>query len=356
MFAKLFKRATVALEVRVTPADIAFTVEGRKTVLQAALDQGIAYPHNCRVGACGTCKSRLVSGQVKELTDKSYLLNDAEMNAGIILACQSVPKTDLVLEVPGLTAGAAGQAVEQSEAVIEGLDRLTSDIMALRLRTPAPLRYLAGQYAELARNGSDGWRHYSFATPPGAAGTDRPAFYVRHVAGGEFSGWLFGAAAVGDALTLRAPYGDFWLRASAAPILAIAGGSGLGPVKAMLEQARLDKIPRDATVVFGVRSQADLYALDELASLARGWSCRLDLHPVLSAEPEGSDWRGARGTVRDFLAAFPRDALARHHAYLCGPPAMIDTALPVLTGAGIATADIHYDAFTDRSSATVPRR
>jgi ferredoxin len=91
------KKITSA-QVRVLPLDVAFEVDAKKTVLAAALEQNIPYPHYCRVGSCGTCKTKLVSGQVRELTDKTYTLSAAEIAEGMILACQSVPKTDLVLE------------------------------------------------------------------------------------------------------------------------------------------------------------------------------------------------------------------------------------------------------------------
>ncbi|HQT64596.1 MAG: hypothetical protein B7Z75_05520 [Acidocella sp. 20-57-95] len=102
MFSKIFGSATKPATVTILPADISFIVEPKKTVLLSALDQNIKYPHYCRVGSCGTCKSKLISGQVRELTDKSYTLSNEDIQAGYILACQSVPKTDLVLEVPKL--------------------------------------------------------------------------------------------------------------------------------------------------------------------------------------------------------------------------------------------------------------
>lgn len=349
LFSRLFGGGAQApSQVRVLPADIGFAVGPKQTVLQAALDQGYAYPHNCRVGSCGTCKTRLVSGQVRELTDKSYLLSDEEMAAGVILACQSVPKGDLVLENFGLIAGGPRHDVVATEARIAALDRQTGDIMRLTLDLAEPVAYTAGQYAELAR-GSEPARQFSFIDAPDEGGTRRARFFIRRVPGGEFTSWLFDAARPGDRLALRAPFGDFFLRPSTAPILAIAGGSGLGPVLALLEQARRDRVSRDATLMFGVRSEADLYALDAIAALARGWIAQFRFVPVLSAEPDGSGWAGARGFIHAHLGAMEPVALASSHAYLCGPPAMIDAAIPVLNGAGIGRADIRYDAFTDRS-------
>ena len=62
-----------------------------ETLLTAALREGVDFPHSCRVGGCATCKCRLVEGQVRELTESSYLLSEEELAQGTILACQSVP-------------------------------------------------------------------------------------------------------------------------------------------------------------------------------------------------------------------------------------------------------------------------
>lgn len=77
----------------------AVVVAPGETVLQAALRQGIDFPHRCRVGGCGSCRCRLAEGEVRALTDASYLLSAAEIGRGTILACQSQPRSDLRIEV-----------------------------------------------------------------------------------------------------------------------------------------------------------------------------------------------------------------------------------------------------------------
>ena len=74
-------------------------VDGGETLLDAALRSGVDFPNSCRVGGCGSCKCRLVEGKVKELTETAYLLTDAEIEAGYILACQSVAVGDVRVEV-----------------------------------------------------------------------------------------------------------------------------------------------------------------------------------------------------------------------------------------------------------------
>ena len=85
--------------VQINPGGASLTVSPGETILQAALDQGISFPHNCRVGSCATCKCRLVSGRVKELSDSGYVLSGEEIKSGMILACQALPVSDAVIEV-----------------------------------------------------------------------------------------------------------------------------------------------------------------------------------------------------------------------------------------------------------------
>lgn len=88
---------------------LGFTELGRKivvksdeTLLQAALNDGIQFPHLCRVGSCGSCKCRLVSGSTKSLVDLSYVLGPDEIRLGFILPCQALAQSDCELSVPSM--------------------------------------------------------------------------------------------------------------------------------------------------------------------------------------------------------------------------------------------------------------
>jgi len=93
--------------------DRVIEVEPRETILQAALRNGIEFPNNCRVGGCGTCRCRLSEGRVRELTETGYLLTAEEIEGGTILACQSVPQSDVRIEVD-LSTLASRRPVMQS--------------------------------------------------------------------------------------------------------------------------------------------------------------------------------------------------------------------------------------------------
>ncbi len=76
-----------------------FDVPGGINLLQAALNANIKWPHDCRVGSCGTCRCILKEGKIKPLNDFSYVLDGEQLKSNMILACQSRLKTDVVVEV-----------------------------------------------------------------------------------------------------------------------------------------------------------------------------------------------------------------------------------------------------------------
>ena len=355
MFNRLFRRTPSEFNFRITPADIEIRVSSKETLLQAALHQGVPFPYNCRAGGCGECKCRLVEGKVKELTDKSYLLSAEELKENYILACQSIPKSDVVVEVT-LEKGRPEHPIVETSGTITKLKPLTHDILHVAMGLDQPMTYTAGQYAEIIlpaelKPGAGESRSYSFACASSQDGrADQLDFFIRKVPGGAFTEWLFSQTKVGTKLHVRGPYGNFYLRPGTQPIICIAGGSGLAPIKAILEQAHQDKkSTRDVVFFFGARTQADLYCLDEIEQIRRNWIGRFEFVPVLSAEPENSTWQGRRGLITDHLQPVVGERIAQHQAYLCGPPPMIDSCLVEFSRCGMDSSQIHFDKFLDRS-------
>ncbi|MDO9322056.1 MAG: 2Fe-2S iron-sulfur cluster-binding protein [Pseudomonas sp.] len=316
----------------------AIRVDSKETLLSAALRAGIDFPHSCRVGGCAACKCKLLSGQVKELTETGYLLSDEELDQGYILACQSVPKNDIQVAVDMDT-----QLLRRTvHGRVSGQEKLTHDITRLTVQLDASLPYKAGQFANLSLNALPGIsRSYSFATPVQADA--QVSFFVRQVPGGLFSTYINGHHLLGQQIDVEGPQGDFWLRPADAPLLLIAGGSGLAPILALLQEAARNNIKRPATLLFGAREERDLYALAEISALAAQWPSEFRFIPVLSQAAADAAWPGARGLVTEQLAALlPTSA----HAYLCGPPAMIDSCVTILRQHGVAREHIHADRFT----------
>jgi len=334
MFSFFSRKGPVTAHINAVPV----TVNPKETLLQAALRQGIDFPHSCRVGGCATCKCKLVAGKVKELTQTSYILSDDDLDQGYILACQSVPQGDVRIEVD-LSAQAAKRRVGGR---VIGQDQLTTDIVRLRVQLDESLPFKAGQFANISIDSLPGVsRSYSFATPVQADA--QVSFFVRKVPGGQFSSLINDSNVLGQAMTVEGPMGDFWLRPADAPLMLIAGGSGLAPILAMLRDALDNGVNRRVTLLFGARRETDLYALDVIKDLASQWPSLFRFVPVLSEEPAGSDWQGLRGLVTEQIASLLESGA---HAYLCGPPAMIDKAVGLLTEQGVPREHIHADRFT----------
>lgn len=335
----------------IVPGGTRLTVKSGQRLLNAALDAGLDWPHDCRVGSCGTCRCVLKSGHIKALTDFVYTLDPEDLREGTILACQALLKSDVVVEV---SLGNAATRSEEVGATIVEYRRLTHDIveMTIELERSAFASARAGQYLDIRSPGLVAPRSYSLAHAPSGANGLRYAFFIRHVPGGEFTDWLFADDRIGAALTAHGPFGNFYRRQGSGRMICIAGGSGLAPVHAVLEDALRAGDARECLVLFGARAQRDLYYLDELAALGRRWAAKFTLFPVLSNEPADSAWCGARGLVTAHLAeALSPDNLGpADQAYLCGPPAMVDAAIARLNTMGMAPGAIYFDKFLDAST------
>lgn len=343
----LFSSKTRVVEVR--PYGARFEVPSGETVLESALKHDVAFPHNCTVGTCGSCKCRLKEGRVKAITDFGYTLSKQELDAGYILACQAVPRDELtVVEVE--SSGVDAPPPEKFTGRIVARESLTHDILRVTVELDRPLKFVAGQYVNLKSPNIARGRCYSFADAPEREGRKSVSFMIRKVPGGSFTEALFDGRLDEVQLEVDAPHGSFSLRASAGPMVCVAGGSGLAPLLSILEDARKSRVRRKCVMLFGARTQADLYALEQIKTIGAAWQDAFEFIPVLSAEPADSSWAGKRGMVTDFIqSSLPGIDWTQAEGYMCGPPGMIDAAMDVMTGLGMDLSSIHYDKFTDES-------
>ena len=339
----LFKKK--ARQVTLASTHQSFTAAPGETILQAALREGIRFPHSCRVGGCAACKCRLQQGKVKELTESAYVLSAEDLDNNYILACQSVPKSDLLLDIPHWDNRSPAHSLQTVSGVIQMIRPLTHDISALTITLDEPLTFTPGQYAQLSLSGTAApARSYSFAGTCAAGGSTGLEFFIRHIPGGALSPLLQDSARIGSAVQVEGPLGDFWLRPDDTPIFAIAGGSGLAPLLSILRQGVAEQSRRPVTLLFGARTQQDLYCLDEIQQLVDDWAGPFEFVPVLSGEPDDSDWDGLRGWVT--LAIEGRIA-ADSQVYLCGPAPMIDAAISECQKFSVRPHQIFFDKFLD---------
>lgn len=343
IFGSLFgKSATKTVTLR--PSGREISVVNGETVLERALKEGINYPHDCTVGTCGACRSRLVSGKVDAITPFGYTLSREELDSGYILACQAVPKTDLEIEID---LASTQQSHVTCSAKIESITPLTHDIMAVVWNSEQPISFKAGQYMNVRWNGGEAHRSYSFASAPEPNGSAKFTTFIRHVPGGAFTDPLFAGETKGYAFELDGPHGQFYLRGGQGPILCIAGGSGLAPIISLLQDAAKKRTRRDCVLLYGGRAARDIYCEKEIAAIRSSWTAGFDFWPILSETPEN----GMRsGFVTEHIAAALERLGPDAEAYMCGPPPMIDAAIAELGRQGVPLSAIHYDKFTDAST------
>jgi naphthalene 1,2-dioxygenase ferredoxin reductase component len=332
------ERMGFVVTIRQHPEPI--TVEPGDTVLASALAQGVPYPHGCRSGNCGACKSRLESGEVELSPYSPYALSDGERADGLILACRAVPWSDA--EVSWLEVDDVVVHPQRRLACrVVDVAALTHDIKRVRLaiESGGPFTFSAGQYASLRFAGLPP-RDYSMANRPDEAVLE---FHIRRMGPGSASAYVVDKLAPGEEVIAEGPYGASWLRDKhTGPIVAIAGGSGLAPIKSILDTALAQGLRQPIHFYFGARDERDIYLEEHFRALAARHA-NFRYTPVLSAPSRGT--RRRVGLVHEVVAADLAD-LDGAKAYLAGPPVMVEAATALLAEArGMRRQDIHADAF-----------
>ena len=312
--------------ITLQPSQRQFTAADGEPVLNAAIREGIGLPYGCKDGACGACKATLLSGAVHHGPHLDKALSADEQAAGKILTCCAVPQADCVIEARGV-AGAGEYPVQKLPGRILSMERLASDVMRVKVQLPANanFQYHAGQYVDfLLKDGVR--RSYSMATAPHLLGTPAAIeLHIRHLPGGLFTDQVFGTMKDKDIVRLEGPFGSFRLREDCAkPMVLLASGTGLAPIKALIERAEALGLSRPATLYWGVRVRADLYLHDWVeAAVARlPW---LRYVPVLSQALPQDAWQGRTGLVHQAVMTDLAD-LSGHQVYACGAPVMVEAA------------------------------
>jgi CDP-4-dehydro-6-deoxyglucose reductase, E3 len=333
--------------ISVQPSGRSFEAQPDETMLAAGIRQGVGLPYGCKDGACGSCKCKLVSGQVTHGPHQAKALSAEEEAAGYVLTCCGVAHSDVVLESRQVTEAGAFP-IKKMPVRVTSLERASHDVIVLRLQLPASdaFQYHAGQYIEfLLRDGDR--RSYSMANAPHTQ-SEQPSMelHLRHMPGGKFTDHVFSAMKEKDILRIEGPYGSFFLREdSDKPIVLLASGTGFAPIKAVLQHMHFKGITRPTTFYWGGRRPADLYQNDWVqAQLAMMPNLRYV--PVISDALPQDGWTGRTGFVHQaVLEDFPD--LSGHQVYACGAPIVVESAREQYTAlAGLPAEEFFADSFT----------
>ncbi len=310
----------MGFQISVQPSQHVFQAEDGETLLDAALRQGLMVPYGCRDGMCGACRGKIISGQVDHGRAQPYTLSEADRAQGYALFCCASAQSDLVIESRELRSSMQ-IPVRTLPARVDKLTRAAADVMIVELKLPPgeQLQFLAGQYIEILHK--EGRRRaFSLANAPEAESGLQ--LHVRLVAGGTFTGHVFGTMQERDMLRINGPHGSFFLREdSDKPMLLVAGGTGFAPIKSIVEHAIARRSQRSMTIYWGGRTLGDLY----LRELAEGWTrqhTNIRFIPVLSETLASDAWAGRCGLVHKAAMQDYPD-LSTHQVYVCGSPAMV---------------------------------
>ncbi|MFF9898660.1 globin domain-containing protein [Streptomyces longispororuber] len=216
-------------------------------------------------------------------------------------------------------------------AEIVSHDARTSDIAVITVRPDQPYPFLAGQYTSLETPWWPRiWRHYSFASAPRSDGL--LSFHVKAVPAGWVSNALVHRARPGDVLRLGPPTGSMTVDHSTdSGLLCVGGGTGIAPIKALVEDVAEHGRRRPVEVFYGARTDHDLYDIDTMLRLQRS-------HPWLAVRPVVDN----RAQLPDAVRAY--GPWNEYDAYLSGPPGMIRSGVDTLRRAGIPAGRIRHDA------------
>jgi propane monooxygenase reductase subunit len=340
--------------VRFEPVGIEIEASEDQTVLRAAAEQGIMLMHGCKEGQCASCKSFVLDGDDIELDRYStFALPDYERDEGYTLLCRAHVYEDVTIELLNYDADMirSGLPIQQVQAEVAAIDHVTHDLrhLVLRLAGVTEFTFFPGQYVDIGVPGTAETRSFSMANTS-ARESGQLEFVIKVYPDGLFSHVLDTELAVGDQLEVSGPFGVFTLRdAPDRDLVFVGGGAGMAPILCLLRSMAERGIDRPATFYYGARRRHDLCFEKELAALARTLP-RFRYVPALSEPAEADAWDGETGLVTEVVKRQVSD-LSRAHAYVCGPPPMVEAAIPMLTGLGVQEKHVFYDKFTTTGDA-----
>jgi propane monooxygenase reductase component len=335
--------------VRFEPVGIEIEVDEEQTVLRAAAEQGVMLMHGCKEGQCSSCKSFILDGDDIELDRYStFALPDYEREEGFTLLCRTHVYEDLTIELLNYDEDMirSGLPIQEAVAEVVANEPVTHDMrhLVLRLLEPKEIKFFPGQYMDITIPGTDASRSFSMANT-----TSRDSglleFVIKVYPDGLFSHFLDTQLAVGDRLDITGPFGVFTLRESdEAELIFLGGGAGMAPILSLLRSMVERGIQRKATYYYGARRRRDLCFEAELRALEESLPS-FRYVPALSEPADEDGWDGEVGLITDVVKRHEQD-LRNAHAYVCGPPPMVEAAMPLLTTLGVPEKRIYYDKFT----------
>jgi toluene monooxygenase electron transfer component len=342
------------ITVQSKSGELVFDCGDHELILHAGLRQGINLPFECATGTCGTCRARVMAGDVdvgwKEAPGGARL----KPEKGDILMCQTRARSDCVLRVPSELTVSEKSRPAVRRGVIRAIVKLTKDVAHFDLHLSSPMTFQAGQFVIVEAAGVAGGRAYSMVNFE--TDIDRIALVLKRKPGGRFSEWLFDETQCGPEVNVFGPLGRAVFRPQEdRNIVCIAGGSGIAGMMSILEcavQANHFRSHKGA-VFFGVRTLEDAFYLRELSRYVAASHGNLDVTVALSDQTASTPLHTefpvlklASGMVHQVAAQGVAGRDRNVITYVAGPAIMVDSTIRSLLTGGALIKDIRYDKFS----------
>lgn len=311
-----------------------FDTQGDQSILDAALKSDLVFEYSCKNGQCGVCKTTLLKGDVIEL-QAQLALTDQERNDDKVLTCCCAAATDIEIDAVDLSALHCIE-IKTLPARVSQVSYLSNNIVEIKLRLPptADFQFIEGQYLDVIWNSIR--RSYSIAS---ISSEKEITLLIKRFENGQMSDYWFNKIQANDLLRIEGPKGTFFLRDDDKPLIFLATGTGIAPIKSILHRLEYDA---DYQQIHAIAVYWGNRYPEEFVWQADFHKLKVDFYHVLSRSV--ANWAGETGYVQD-------TALSKHAnlnvsaVYACGSNAMIQVAKQQFLASGLPENRFHSDAF-----------
>lgn len=304
-----------------------FSARTGEVILDAALANGVAFPHDCRAGRCGTCLARIAKG---------FTLGGQAPQRNTIYACQARALGDLELQFD------VTPPVTTVQARVVSLLARSPDVVEIGLQLARPMEVWPGQYCSFEFSGFP-QRYFSPTLPAdGSRPESHLTLHVKRVPGGRVSGALGETIANGHHVTIEGPFGSAYFRpASDKRLVLVAGGTGFAPVFSIVSAALRENRSRSIELVVGAREAASIYMVKGLVGLKHCPNVKI----TIAIDNLRREIPGAvrRGDPTEFVPRLTENDVA----YAAGAPPLVDKVARMAADAG---AEFYSDPFEPNGS------
>ncbi|MDC0354993.1 FAD-binding oxidoreductase [Flavobacteriaceae bacterium] len=315
-----------------------FSCDSDTTIFDAAQKAGVILDYSCLNARCSSCVVKVLSGETKNLKEE-LVLTEEEKKQNFVLSCNAKPLSNLKLDIEDL-GNIKLFDKKIVPAKISSIEKMSSDVLKVIFRLPPKsyFQYNAGQYVNLIKGTIN--RSYSIGNKKSTS--NQLEFFIKKYDNGLMSKYWFEEAKINDLLRVEGPLGSFFLReAKCENIVFLATGTGIAPIKAMLEsviEEHSNFSKKKFWIFAGVRYKQDLLWEPNINNT----KIEIKYIPVLSRQVK--DWNGEKGYVQDIVLK-QNINLKDAQVYACGSNEMIQSAKKVLFKNSLKENSFFSDAF-----------